>query len=159
MPDQTFDADELFYYRVHPDLIQSEETVDPIQVHCPDLSSNRERYSESWYVLYPRDKFGNFAVFRFPGSEVLPEVSSPQQGGGTPTTYAVRTVHDPEVDNYGHCETRLYRGEDRMRPNKVSSGAKKIFREYMSRILKLERRAGLPFPPSADPASLDLIAP
>ena len=150
LPDQTFDADEPFYYRVHPDLIQGGDTVDPIHVHCPDLSSNRGRYSEPWYVLYPRDEFGNFAVFRFLGSEVLPQVSSPQQGGGKTTVYDVRTVHDPEGDNYSHCETRLYRGEDRMRPNKVSSGAKKIFREYMSRILKLERRAGLTFPPSTD---------
>lgn len=146
-PDQTFDAAELFYYRVHPEFIQPDETVDPVHVHCPDLSSNRGRYSKAWFVLYPRDRFGNYAVFRFLRTEVLPEVSSPLPGGGTPTTYDVRTVHDPEVDNYGHCETRLYRGDERMEPNKVSRGAKKIFREHMSRILKLERKAGLPFPP------------
>jgi hypothetical protein len=153
VPDPTFDGEEPFYYRVHPDLIQDEGTVDPVQVHCPDLSSNRGRYSESWYVLYPRDSFGNFAVFRFLRSEVIPEVSSALPGGGMATVYAVRTEHDPEWDNYGHCETRLYRGNERMKPNKVSSGAKKIFREHMSRILKLERKAGLPFPPVQDPTS------
>jgi len=33
-----------------------------------------------------------------------------------------------------------------MAPNKVSKGAKKLFREHMSRILALERAAGIPFP-------------
>jgi len=147
LPDQTFYVGELFYYRVHPDLIQTDETVDPLHVHCPDLSSNRERYSKPWYVLYPWDKFGHYAVFRFLDEDVLDEVSSPLSGGGSPTVYGVRTVHDPEVDNYGHCETRLYRGDERVKLNKISTGAKKIFREHMSRILKLERKAGLLFPP------------
>ena len=42
-PDQTFDVDEPLYCRVHPEVIQGDETVDPVHVHCPDLSSNRKR--------------------------------------------------------------------------------------------------------------------
>jgi hypothetical protein len=148
--DPTFETDEIFFHRVHPDRVQDGDTVDPLHVQCPDLSSNRQRYSEPWYVLYPRAKFGNYAVFRFLRTEVLPEVESPQTGGGSPTVYTVQTIHDPEPDNYGHCETRLYRGLEHMRPNKVSSGAKKIFREHMSRILKLERNPGIPFPPCTE---------
>ncbi|MDP8990657.1 MAG: hypothetical protein M3N41_11335 [Acidobacteriota bacterium] len=68
--------------------------------------------------------------------------TSPVAGGGTPVEYSVRTVHDPENDNYGHCETRFYRGQQHMKPNKIGSGAKKIFREHMSRILELEIPAG-----------------
>ena len=146
VPVQEFDPDERGYHRVHPDTVGLDGTVDPAHVQCPDLSSYRSKFSLPYYALYPRAENGHYAVFKFFYREVLPVVASPDPSGGTPTEYAVRTVHDPEPDNYGHCETRLYRGEEHMRPNKVGRGAKKIFREHMSRILELERPAGLPFP-------------
>lgn len=145
-PVQRFDADELGYHRVHPDLVGSDGTVDPAHVPCPDLSSCRSRFSESYYALYPRAVNGHCAVFKFFYREVLRAVASPDSSGGTPIEYAVRTVHDPEPDNYSHCETRLYRDAEHMRANKIGRGAKKLFREHMSRILELERPAGLPFP-------------
>ncbi|HXP88148.1 MAG TPA: hypothetical protein VN841_25685 [Bryobacteraceae bacterium] len=145
-PLQEFDPDELGYCRVHPDVVQSDDMVDPANVQCPDFSSNRSKLSLSHYVLYPRAQYGSYAVFKFFYREILASVSSPDASGGTPVNYAVKTLHDPEADNYGHCETRLYRGDQRMAPNKVSKGAKKLFREHMSRILALERAAGIPFP-------------
>jgi hypothetical protein len=118
-----------------------------VHVQCPDLSSNRSKFSQPYYVLYPRADYGSYAVFMFVLEELSPTVSSPEASGGTPVVYDIRTVHVPVEDNYGHCETGIYRGTEHMKPNKISHGAKKVFREHMSRILELERPAGAPFPP------------
>ncbi len=144
---QVFEPKEIFYYRVHPSTVSTDDTVDPAHVQCPDLSSNRGKFSQPYYVLYPRKEYGNHAVFKFVLEELLPTVSSPDASGGTPVVYDVRTIHDPEDDNYGHCETGIYRDTQHMRSNKIGHGAKKVFREHMSRILELERPSGVPFPP------------
>ena len=147
--DDVFDLDEVFYHRVHPSRIQSDGKVDPAHVRCPDLSSNRSKYSKPFFVLYPRATVGNYAVFRFGLQEVPPQIMSPNPGG-KPTVYDVRTVHDPINDpgqeNYGHCETRVFRNEERMTSGKVSRGAVKFFQAEMSKVLELERESGLPFP-------------
>jgi len=131
---------------VHPDVVEPDGTVDPAHIQCPDLSSYRSRFSLPHYALYPTETNGHCAVFKFLYREVLPTAASPDASGGVPVEYAVRTLHVPEEDNFGHCETRFYRGEQHMKSNKIGSGAKKIFREHMSRILELERAAGLPLP-------------
>lgn len=64
--------------------------------------------------------------------------------------YDVLTVHDPlstppEEDNYGHCETRVFRSGMLLRENQISKGAIKVFKAKMSVALTLERKAGLPF--------------
>ena len=145
-PVQEFDPEERGYHRVHPGFVEQDDTVGPAHIQCPDLSSNRSKFSLPYYVLYPRAAYGAHAVFKFFYREVLPTVASPHPGGGTPVEYKVRTLHVPETDNYGHCETRLYRGDEHM-VSKVSPGAKKLFREHMSRILEIERPAGAQFPP------------
>ncbi len=143
---QEFDPDECGYHRVHPDLVESDGKVEPAHVQCPDLSWYRSKFSSPYCALYPLATNGQYAVFKFLYRWVLLAAASPDASGGVPIEYAVRTVHAPEEDNYGHCETRFYRGEQHMKSNKIGSGAKKIFREHMSRILELERPAGLSLP-------------
>ncbi len=142
-PDPVFGAEERFYYRVHPERIQPDGGVDPAHVQCPDLSSNRSKYSEPRDVLIPLDKYGGHAVFRFLLPQIPKQVASESAGGGSPTSYDVKTVHDPLEENYAHCETRLYRGGEHMRSG-VSHGAKKVFRAAMSHILELEHTANVP---------------
>jgi hypothetical protein len=144
--DPVFDPTEIFYYRVNPELIQTDGKLDPAHVQCPNLSSNRSKYSQPFFVLYPRSTFENYAVFRFQLQLVPKTVSSPEASGGKPAVYTVDTAHDPEPENYGHCETRLYRGLELMDPHSVSRGAKKVFRFRMSEILEFERPPGLPYP-------------
>lgn len=60
-----FDPGEWFYYRVDPASIQADGFLDPLKVPCPNLSSNRQKFSDPWHVLYPSAKFGNWAVYRF----------------------------------------------------------------------------------------------
>jgi hypothetical protein len=147
-PVQEFDPDERGYHRVHPDVVEPDGTVDAAHVQCPDLSSYRSKFSLPQYALYPLETNGHCIVFKFYYREVLATAASPDASGGAPIQYSVRTLHDPENDNYGHCETRFYRGDEHMQPNKIGRGAKKIFREHMSRILELELRPGafLPSP-------------
>jgi hypothetical protein len=154
LPDPVFDEDECFYCRIDPARIQPDGMVDPAHVRCPNLSSNRSKYSEPHYVLYPLVRFRGFSVFSFRLQDSPNQISSDNPGGGTPTVYDVRTIHDPlseppEEDNYGHCETRIFRsGSDAPMPeNKISKGAIKVFKVKMSgalrpveasRILRLE---------------------
>jgi hypothetical protein len=145
-----FDEDEWMYHRVHPllaALVQADGRIDPMhlsQYDCVDLSSNRSRFSEPWYVLYPRADFGGFAVFKFRRQDV-PKTLTRKDEGATP--FFVLTEHDPDEENYGHCETRVYRDGLRMRKNQVKPDAKNKLRLSFSRALELERPAGLPFPP------------
>jgi hypothetical protein len=61
----TFD-DEWFYCRFDPAFAQSDGRIDPLHIKgipCPDLSSNRSKFSKPWHVLCPLAKFGHYAVF------------------------------------------------------------------------------------------------
>ena len=153
-----FGSEEWFYHRIDPTLASlagPDGRIDPIHMNaydCVDLSSNRSNFSESWYVLYPRRDFEGFAVFKF-RLQNLPN-AIPRGAGAVP--FNLNTEHDPEEENYGHCETRVYRGGLRMRKNQVKPDAKNKLRLIFSRALILERRAGEPFPPEGwiDPDSL-----
>ena len=65
LPDPVFDEDECFYCRIDPARIQPDGMVDPAHVRRPNLSSNRSKYSEPHYVLYPLARFRGFSVFSF----------------------------------------------------------------------------------------------
>ncbi len=149
-PDQTFDDAEWHYHRVPPERVQPDNTIDPMHIQFPDLSSNRGRYSKPWYVLYPRLSFENYAVFKFKHGDVPKTVKSDRPGA---QVYNVKTEHVPEPDNYGHCETRLYRGTQHMK--KIGPEAKYDFRLRMSRVMSLERRAGESFPPISGSVSVN----
>lgn len=143
-----FDPSEWFYYRIQPAFVQDDGTIDPVHIpslQCPDLSSNRSRFSQPWYVLYPRAKYGEWAVFRFQTNDLPTTVQADAPGS---TVYTVRTEHDPEDDNYGHCETRLYREAEKMVSANINKNAKNKLRLAFSRALTIERKAGEPFPPS-----------
>jgi hypothetical protein len=142
-----FDPDEWLYCRTDPKFIQPDGTVDATQVRFrfPDLSSNRSKFSESWYVLYPREEHAGDAVVKFRREDVPQSVQG--EGRGAPI-HEIRTEHVPEDDNYGHCETRIYVGTKRLtRTNQLKDGPKGILKLAFSRIMTLAREPGEPFPP------------
>jgi hypothetical protein len=150
-----------YYHRVDPalaSLVQPDGRIDPIHMssyECVDLSSNCSRFSEAWYVLYPRADFGGFAIFKFRGQD-LPKTIAREVAGAAP--YDLKTEHDPEDDNYGHCETRVYREGLRMRKNQVKREGKNKLRLIFSRALVLELKAGTAFPlPNCDAPTTDSI--
>ena len=142
-----FDALEWFYYRVDPAFVQEGRFLDPISVKCtcPAVSSNRQRLSQPWYVLYPRTRFGTWAVFKFQRERLPQSVQADVPGA---TVFTLVTEHDPREDNYGHCETRLYRGTEKVVEAQVNKQAKNSFRLSFARALEFERAPGLPFPPT-----------
>ena len=142
---QEFDPGEWFYYRVQAAHVQQDETVDAIHIKpCPDTSSNRQRFSKPWYVLYPRSKYEGWAVFKFQQERLCKTVSSDVIGA---TVYTVGTEHDPRDNNYAHCETRVFRGEDRFLGD-MNRDAKNKLRLALAKLLELEWPAGKPFPPA-----------
>ena len=146
-----FRDDECFYHRVPPDfakLAGEDGRIDPhhfSSFDCVDLSSNRSSLSEVWYALYPRAEFGGWAVFKFRRQDI-PSIIQREDKDAAP--YEVRTEPDPCDDNFGHCETRIYRGSTRMRKNQVKQDGKNKLRLSLSRALTLARGAGIPFPPA-----------
>jgi hypothetical protein len=142
-----FDPGELFYHRIQPGFVQEDGSIDPVHIsslQCPDISSNRSRFSEPWFVLYPRARYGGWAVYKFQTTD-LPEVVQADAPGAT--VYSVKTEHDPEDDNYGHCETRVYRGDEKMASSNVNRNAKNKLRLSLARALKIARKPGEQFPP------------
>jgi hypothetical protein len=139
-----FDPGEWFYYRVQRDWIQPDGTVSAFHIQpCPQTSTNRQRYSQCWHVLYPREKFAQWAVFKLQ-AELLPSTVQADAIGAT--VYSVRTEHDPMDDNYGHCETRVYRGESQF-VGEMNRAAKNQLRLAIAQLLQSEWPAGKIFPP------------
>lgn len=137
--------EEVFYYRVEPDHVQPDRTVDPMHIKVFDLSSNRSRFSEPWYVLYPRTNCSHCAVFRFRIQD-LPQFVTGDGKDAKP--HELRTEHSPDEDNFGHCETRVYKDGQRLpKENKLKDGPKAKMKMAFSFALKFERAAGEPFPP------------
>jgi hypothetical protein len=142
-----FDLDEWLYCRTDPNFIQPDGTVDAVHVHFrfPDLSSNRSKFSEPWYVLYPRAENGGDAVVKFRPRDTPATV---QGDGRDAAVHQIRTEHDPEDDNYGHCETRIYKGTKRLtRTNQLKDGPRGKLKLAFSKIMTLAHKAGDPFPP------------
>jgi hypothetical protein len=145
-----FSGNEVFYHRVSPELAALAGDDGKIDAHhycsydCVDLSSNRSSVSEPWYVLYPRATFGGWAVFNFRRQD-LPALINRDAKDAAP--YEIRTETDPCDCNFGHCETRVYRGTTRMRKNQVTQDGKNKLRLSFSRALTLLRKPDIPFPP------------
>jgi hypothetical protein len=142
-----FDQDEVLYHRTDPNFIQPDGTVDAVHItfRFPDLSSNRSKFSEPWYVLYPRSEYGGMAVIKCRCQDIPPSV---QGDGKDSPIHKVKAEHDPLDDNYGHCETRIYKNDKRLtRPNQLKDGPKARLRLAFSKIVRVERSGGEPFPP------------
>lgn len=152
-----FDPDEVLYHRTDREFIEPDGTVDAMHIsfRFPDLSSNRSRFSEPWYVLYPRSEYGKMAVIKC-GCADIPK--SVQGDGKDSPVHEIRPEHDPLDDNYGHCETRIYKGGKRLtRPNQLKDGPKARLRLAFSQIMTLARKSGEQYPPHGwvDPFSSD----
>jgi hypothetical protein len=143
----SFDPDELLYHRIDPEFIEKDGSIDAVHIafRFPDLSSNRSKFSARWYVLYPRSLYGNCAVAECRHSDVPTAVQGDAKDSAVHT---ISVEHSPDDDNYGHCETRVYKGSKRLsRPNQLKDGPKGKLRLAFSRIMKLARKPGEPFPP------------
>jgi len=142
-----FDDDEWFYCRFDPAFVQPNgNNIDPLHIKlipCPDLSSNRSKFSKPWNVLCPLAKFGNNVVFKFRLQDLPDTVQG--DGKGAPV-HDIKTEHDPEELNYSHCETRVYRNGIRIGSH-LKPGPKDKLRLIFGKILIRERGSDA-IPPS-----------
>jgi hypothetical protein len=150
-----FDENERLYHRTDPAFVEPDGTVDAVHIsfRFPDLSSNRSKFSEPWYVLYPRSEYGELAVVKCRHRDIP---SSVQGDGRDAPVHDVKIEHDPMDDNYGHCETRIYKGSKRLtRTNQLKDGPKDKLRLAFSQIMTLAWPAKQLFPPTGwiDPSS------
>lgn len=114
--DQEFSGDERLFRRVTPHHpTDADGFVLPPGVPLPDLSVNREKYSEPADVLigYP-DAVGVAAA-------AVSDIPAEIEG------FEFRPVHDPEEENYSHTEVRTFQ-EGKHLKRKPPSSVRKAFR-------------------------------
>ncbi len=149
----TFDDDEWLYCRFDPKLVQPTGVIDPLHIKlipCPDLSSNRSKFSKPWHVLYPLSKYEQWAVFKFRIQDVPTTIKGDSSNA---PIHNVKTEHDPEDCNYAHCETRVYKDGQRIKAGTMKPGPKDKLRLIFSRVLIMERSAGTGVPAGETPKS------
>jgi hypothetical protein len=129
-PDQNFEPDEPLYYRV--EKFDGRGKVSVLDVHCPDMSVNRGKYSQPEHVLYAKlPQFLGHRVARFYVRDIPGQVRS---GDGRDFRFAI--VHEPirppeELDeNYAHSEIHAFLGGERKK--RVSNLVSKEFRQILS---------------------------
>jgi hypothetical protein len=137
--DQVFEPGELLYIRFAD--VDGDGRPAGADIRCPDLSVNREKYSNAEDVLaaeYPKFKDFGYGSFRV---DQIPKVIL----DGLKVEIAQRVEHDPTQpprtpdENYSHCEIRSYKDEIRKTP-KVSDSVRKQFRIRLAESIDVIRR-------------------
>lgn len=134
---------EKLFIRCKRDWLDPNNRVKAANIHFPDQSVNREKYSESYDVLLPNADTKDpgliyWGVAVFTVCDIPPSDST---SGGTKFTFTVE--HDPDSDNFGHSEMRVYKNGNREQSkNKISAEVKKAYRA------KLAMKTGLVIEPA-----------
>lgn len=131
--DTTFGRAEQLFFRCKLDWIDDTQRIKPAKVHFPDQSVNREKYSRPTDVLLPdsspRSKewiVWGVAVIRVCD---IPPASETSAG----VSYAFTAEHDPDDDNYGHTELRVYKnGQRESNKKKINETIKKEYRTNLA---------------------------
>lgn len=132
--DPDFTPAEELYFRCMRDSIDEGGRIKKANIHPPDQSVNREKYSCCTDVLLPdgspRSKaWVLWGVVAIRVEDLPPETRSP---GGI--AYRFTVEHDPWEDNYGHAELRVYKDGQRESNNKrINSQVKKKYRTELAR--------------------------
>lgn len=141
--DSTFVEQEKLFIRCRRDWLDENQRVKPANIHFPDQSVNREKYSEDYDVLLPNAETTDLGLIYWGVAVFLMRdiPASDSTSGGTKFTFTVE--HDPDSDNFGHSEMRVYKnGKREQNKNKISDVVKKAYRA------KLAMRTGLIIEPA-----------
>ena len=107
--DSDMPGHELLYLRCKAGWIDVNGRLKAANVHFPDQSVNRERYSSRYDVLLPNQE-AETAEWIFWGVVKLTVEDVPSKGESPSNVAVTFTVeHDPLDDNYGHTELRAYK--------------------------------------------------
>jgi hypothetical protein len=142
-----FLPEELLYYRVKDFDVQGKVNVD--EIHCPNMSVNRGKYSRPQHVLYARmPMFLHYKVAQFQVQEIPPDLTT-----GEGRTIDFRIEHDPTRksdttdENYAHSEIRAFDGVTR----KKNISSQVVLKEYRMRLRRVMVAA--PVPAELNPGS------
>ena len=111
-----FVNDERLFFRWYVDWVEHDGKVSRANVPTPDQSVNRSKHGgKSWFVLIPdvcergdsdySEKMRRLCQGAY--TFLVREIPEPTTENGH--SYAFRVEHDPEENNYQHCEIRIFR--------------------------------------------------
>lgn len=135
--DNNFSENESLYFRCMKESVdQEKQIIKPASVPYPNQSVNREKYSKLKDVLLPNlDKKSKKWIFWGVAKISVKDLPKKQEIQHNPKaakiTFVFKVEHDPESDNYGHSEIRVYKNNILDRDNRTR-GVKKIYRTDLS---------------------------
>jgi len=122
-------ASEKLYFRCMLDWISDTGQIKPANIHFPDQSVNRERFSKPRDVLLPDGSVRSrrWILWGVAMIHVGDVPCEKKTSGGV--TYSFTAEHDPLPKNYGHAELRVYKdGQREKDKNKINHQVKKAYR-------------------------------
>ena len=136
--DPDLPATEKLHLRCLLEAIDQRGHIKPANIHFPDQSVNRQRFSRPRDVLL-RDGSEQSKAFILWGvasilvSDLPPDDQTTGGAGSRGITYSFSAEHDPEEDNYSHTELRVYKNGQRERKSKkINSQVKKRYRTNLA---------------------------
>lgn len=107
-PDKHFPPDEHLFRRVPLSLWQDrDERPGPDAVKLPDLSVGRSKYAHAEWLRFDAVKNQHYEEWGILGVKV--EDIPPEFWDLAVDNYTFETRHDPQVNDYPHCEVRVFR--------------------------------------------------
>ena len=132
---QQFDPQERLFQRFDK-LIEEGGHLYPAQVHFPDFSVNRERFSKPEDVLLPIYLKWGIVAFKV---KDIPDKKIVNEGAEEETIYSFIIVHIPQSDNYAHSEVRTEKNGVYKKGKIKNKDVKRYFRYKLSEKLKTLR--------------------
>lgn len=130
--DPEFASEEWLYFRCMAEWIECGR-IKPANVHFPDQSVNRQKYSRPRDVLLPDDseESCNWLLWGVVGIQVRDLPPEMRTGGGIPYSFPVE--HDPLPNNYSHSELRVFKnGVRETSKGKINNQIKKEYRTRLA---------------------------
>jgi hypothetical protein len=140
--DAQFDQFEKLFLRCQKEWIDQHGQVKPANIHFPDQSVNRERYSKPRDVLLAVDTRGSASFLLWGVAFVqVADIPHPMVSEGN-VQYQFTVEHDPLEHNYAHSELRVYKnGVREQTKKKINQEVKKRYRIELARRSRLLIRA------------------
>lgn len=128
-------ADKLFHRCTKVDV--EGDRLLPAKIRCDNVSVNWSKYSKPWDVIFDHPGCGiaRFVVRYLPvelPKELPPPPRDPKKRQATVNIFSFRPVHDPEEENFAHCEIATFKDAQRVEKPNLSATVKKEFRQIMS---------------------------
>jgi hypothetical protein len=122
--DNNFTPQERLFFRISPETeIGADDKPDASCIKYPDMSVNREKYSEQDDVIF---SFTGWGVAAFRVADVPQAIKS--EGG---PEYQYKVEHVPEDKNYSHSEVRTYKNGIYSEKIKLPEKVKKLYRTLL----------------------------